>query len=253
MSDYARRSPWVLSLARGYVRRKLRRRFDGLWVEGLERARALSGSEPLIVAATHVACWDALLALQLDALLGTQSYALMDAEGLARYPFFAWLGALPLHRGPVKQTLQEMRGAGALLDRPGRALWIFPQGRQRPVHLRPFALQPGVLWLSRAAGARVLPLALSYAYREAFEPSIVASFGAPLPAGAPSLLRELEAQWSAALGRIDRFVERGEGDFLAALPSRLCAQHGVPAAGRLLAWWTRRAQLRRSGAGSVSS
>jgi hypothetical protein len=67
------------------------------------------------------------------------------------------------------------------------------------------------------------------------------------------LLRELEAQWSAALGRIDRFVDRGGGDFVAVLPSRLGAQRGVPAAGRLLAWWTRRAQLGRGGAGSVSS
>jgi 1-acyl-sn-glycerol-3-phosphate acyltransferase len=247
---YARRKPWVLSLARRYVHRTLRRRFDGLFVEGLEQAQAHAAREPLIVAATHVAFWDALVALQLDALLQTESYALMDAAGLARYPFFGWVGALPLHRGPAKQTLLEMRAASALLDRPGRALWIFPQGRQRPPHLRPFELQPGVLWLSRAARARVLPLSLSYAYREAPEPSIVASFGAPLAAGAPSLLRDLAAQWDAALGRIDGFVDRGEGDFAASVPSRLGEQHGVPVAGRALAWWSRQ---RRLGTGGVSS
>lgn len=250
MTGQARKA-WLLGLARRYVQRKLRRQFDGLFVEGLAQARALAAREPLIVAATHVAFWDALVALQLDALLHTESYALMDAQGLARYPFFAWVGALPLHRGPAKRTLLEMRAASALLDRPGRALWIFPQGRQRAPHLRPFELQPGVLWLSRASGARVVPLALSYAYRRASEPSILASFGAPLPAGAPSLLRDLEAQWSDALGRIDRFVDRAQGDFAAALPSRLCPEHGVPAAGRALAWWSRRAA--RLGPGGASS
>jgi 1-acyl-sn-glycerol-3-phosphate acyltransferase len=229
------RKPWLMPLARRYVRRTLQRRFDGVWVEGLARARRETAAAPLIVALNHVAFWDPLVALQLDALLGTESHCLMDERNLAHYPFFAWVGAVPLARSTGKRTLRQLRDAATLLSAPRRALWIFPQGRQRPAHLWPHAPSSGVSWLSREARAAVLPLAIGYAFREAREPAILASFGSLIEAGSSHMLGALEAAWIAALDRIDRFVDAGLGEFEAVVPPARGARRAVPVLGRVLA------------------
>jgi 1-acyl-sn-glycerol-3-phosphate acyltransferase len=235
MSQEKARKRWFLALARRYVRRRLSAQFDGMFIEGLPATRALAEHETLIVAATHVAWWDALVAVQLDALLDAHSYCLMDAKNLVHYPFFAWLGAIPLDSVSRKQALTDMRRAASLLSHPGRVLWIFPQGKQRAAHLRPLALQSGVRWLSQKSGARVVPLALSYTFREAAQPSILASFGTPIAAGTANLMAVLEEQMIACLARIDQFVADGVGEFVPVLPRRPEAQ-GAPRAARLLAW-----------------
>jgi hypothetical protein len=137
-----------------------------------------------------------------------------------------------------------MQRAAMLLQRPRHVLWIFPQGRQRAAHLRPLGLQSGVRWLSRTSGAHVVPVALSYAFREAAEPSILVSFGAPVAPGTAGLMAALEDRLIASLARIDRFVENGTGEFVAVLPPRPSA-HGVPSAARLLGWLARGAAPKR--------
>lgn len=252
MSARTRRKPLFVALARRYVKRSLSRNFDGLYLEGLERVRLFLQTEPLIIAAMHVAYWDALVTVRVEGQLAAESHCLMDAENLGRYPFFGWLGAIPLQRASIKRALVDMRAAASLLDRPGRSLWIFPQGRQRPAHLRPFGAEPGVAWLSRAAHARVVPLAISYVYREAPVPAIFASFGAPLAPGDAAMLRELEGAWDAGLRRIDAFIEHREGRFTEDLPPRALKDHGMPAAGRLLARCSRAPRTRRLGSGEAA-
>ncbi len=135
------RHPAFLRVARRYTRRRISRRLDGLWVSGLDEARAALAGRPLIFAANHVAWWDALLLLPLDEALGGLGWAVMDARNLRRLPFLGWVGALPLDRSSPERSRGCLQACAALLDRPGRALWIFPQGRQRPAHLRPLDLQ----------------------------------------------------------------------------------------------------------------
>ena len=230
VSPVVRRKPWFLGLARRYVRRRLRSAFDGIHLEGLAAARATLEREPLIVASTHVAWWDALVAIEIDRLLGGETYALMDAENLRRMPFFGWVGAIPLDRRSPKQGLRDLSAAATLLDRPGRVLWIFPQGRQRPAHLRPLELSPGVAWLAERSGARILPLALNYLFREAPVPALCASFGEPIEGD--EVLATLEARLSAGLARIDAFVDRQEGAFVSV--TEIAKDRGVPLMGRLL-------------------
>jgi len=139
-----RRRPWVLSIARWYAHRRMARAFDGVFVAGLEQARELATREPLVIAMNHVSWWDPFVVVLVDAALGAESYCLMDAENLERLPFFGWLGAVPLRRLEPRLALADLKQHAALLDRPGRVVWIFPQGEQRPAHLRPLGLQRGV-------------------------------------------------------------------------------------------------------------
>ena len=201
-----RRTPWFLAMARRYARRKLARGLDGLFVEGLEEVRALARERPVILAANHVAWWDSFLVVALDHALGTEGYALMDADSIRRLPFFARLGALPLERGGRTADLTGLRAAAAKLDRPGRALWIFPQGRHRPAHLRPLGFEPGIRLVTRLAPeAAVVPVALQYAFGERPVPAAYARFGEPVPDDRRSVAA-VEAAVAEGLAAIDRML-----------------------------------------------
>lgn len=227
------RKPWFLQLARRYVRRQLRAKFDGLHVAGLAAARARSERAPLVFAMNHVAWWDAFVIVAIDEALGSESYCLMDAENLARLPFFGWIGAVPLSRRRPREALKELKAAARLLDRPRRVGWVFPQGRQRPSHLRPLGLERGVGIFAAESGAEVLPVSLTYAFREAPEPAVVATIGAPCVVTARGSLAELEARLIDGLANNDAFLTGSSGGFEAVVPPRRSNEEGGGA--RLLA------------------
>jgi 1-acyl-sn-glycerol-3-phosphate acyltransferase len=217
----SQRGPWFLRLARGYVRRGLGRDFDGIYARGLARARQLCAGNPVIVAANHVAWWDAFLAVLLDQELGTEGYCLMDAANLKRLPFFAWLGALSLDRSRPRQSLKDLQASVRLLDRPGRALWIFPQGDERPFHLRPLGLQSGVAYLAEKSRVPLLPLSISYLYFQAPRPRIVLHLGEALDrfTGRAACLRELESRLIQGLEANDGYFLDGDTEYKLLLSS----------------------------------
>ena len=201
------RWPLFLRLARGYARRRIARDLDGLYVDGLEQTQALLSESPVVLAANHVAWWDPIVLLPLDEALGAEGYALMDAANLRTLPFFGWVGAIPLDRSSASSSRRGLKGAVELLDTPGRAVWIFPQGRQRPSWLRPLDLKPGVRLVARLADVPVVPVSLTYAFREAPQPSVVVRFGAPLAPRRQDLISALEAEIVDGLAHNDNFIE----------------------------------------------
>lgn len=210
------RRPGFLRLARWYVRSRMKKNFDGVYLEGAPALRRLLQAGPVIFAPTHVAWWDPLFAVRIDEVLGAHSYALMERVNLTRLPFFGWLGAIAIDGENTREALGQLHASVALLDGPGKALWIFPQGEQRPAHLRPLGLKSGVAVLAESGGMPVIPLALNYLYRRTEKPAAFASFGQPIePRGLSrrALLGALEAGLESALGRIDAFATRAEGDF----------------------------------------
>ena len=236
-----RRSGLALALARPYVRRRLRNAFDGVFVEGIDAAVARAAEGPLIVAANHVCWWDPLTILAIDERLGTTSHALMDAQNLTKLPFFGWVGAVPLDRTSPRRGLRDMQRATSLIEDAGTALWIFPQGEQRPAHIRPLGLHAGVAWLARRSGAHVVPLSLSYLHREAPQATIAARLGGairpPTSSSAASTrawMHGLEKSLVEGLERCDRFIMSGTGAFEPLVPPQR-QNDNVPVAGRLLA------------------
>ena len=219
------RAPWFLALARRYVRRKLARDLDGLRAAGIERAKEAAAAGPVILAANHVSWWDPFLVVALDEALGTEGYALMDAANLAGLPFFARLGAIPLDRGNPARLRAGLRAGAALLDRPGRAVWMFPQGRLRPAHLRPLGIQPGIGLLARLSpGAAVVPIAFQYAFGEHPAPAALAWLGEPIPhriAATPEGTALLEIALEAGLREIDAALAGDAPPLPVLVPSRL--------------------------------
>ena len=203
------RRPAFLRVARAYTRRRIARHLDGLWVSGLDEARAALAGRPLIFASNHVAWWDALLLLPIDEALGGLGWAVMDARNLRRLPFLGWVGALPLDRSNHERSLGCLQSCAALLDRPGRALWIFPQGRQRPAHLRPLDLKPGVQTLQDTSGADLVAVSVDYVFLERDRPAAVVRFSPPIPGptlGGDGLLPAVESRILDGLAVIDAAV-----------------------------------------------
>lgn len=230
----SRRKAWVMPMVRWYAERRLTKAFENVFVAGLEATRAIAEAGPILIAANHVAWWDPFVAVTLDALLGTEGYALMDADNLARLPFFASIGAVRLRRDHPRHAHADMTASLELLRGPRTALWIFPQGKQRPSHLRPLGLAPGVHHLASRSAATVIALSISYLYREAAKPAVFASFSAPLALGARrAWLGELEAALVAGLDDNDTYATGGKGPHVALWREHTASS--VPLAGRLLA------------------
>ncbi len=226
------RSPHLLRVVRWWARRELGRSFDGLYVGGLEAAQQLCHAHPTLVVTNHASWWDALVGIALDEALGTAGYALMDAENLCRISLFTRLGGIPLDRQSPARLRAGLRAAAALLDRPGRAVWILPQGHHRPAHLRPLGFQPGVRLLARLAPqAAVLPVGLQYAFGETHRPVAYACFGTSLSAvevAGEGGVERVEQGVAAALATIDRALS-GEDPPLPPL---------IPPRRRLVHWTT---------------
>ena len=232
----SRQRPWVLRLARAYARRALRQRFDGVFVAGLDEARALIATRPVIFASNHVSWWDAFMLVTVDEALGGGGHAVMDEENLRRLPFFAALGAVPVDRSGGARLRRQLDGAAALVRAPGQSLWFFPQGRQRAAHLRPLGLLAGLRLIARRSGAVVVPVSLSYPWREAPAPSICVTLHAPIDGARKDLLDAVEAAIIAGLDAGDAALDAGTrpaGVELVPAPPQKGAQDGAGA--RLLA------------------
>ena len=174
---------WALWLARRYVARALSRRFEGLFVDGLEGVRAAAARGPLLLAANHVSWWDAFVVVALDQALGTESRVLMDQENLARLPFLGAIGALPLSLRDPRRARAQLQAAAQWLERPRRALWLFPQGVQTPSWRRPLGFHKSFARVASEAACPVVPVSLLFTWRDRPEPAIAVRMHEPISMG----------------------------------------------------------------------
>ena len=124
----------------------------------------------------------------------------MCAKNLERLPFFALAGAIGVDRQSPMGGARALRASAALLDRPGRLLWVFAQGRERASTTSPLGFEAGAAGLATLApDARVLPLSIRYELGAEPLPVLMIDFGAPLPA---------ETDTAAAVRAQEHAVER---------------------------------------------
>lgn len=209
----ARKQPIFNALFAGHARSRIHGAFERVRVHGLARTRGISAGAPVLVVSNHTSWWDSLIALHASAhLLGTDGHALMDAANLQRLPFFALVGAFGVDLSSPADGARAIRYAARLLDRAGRLVWVFPQGRERPITERPLGFKPGSAEIARVARRAVaVPVGLRYELAGTEKPDVYLSFGEPLAAERdPTRAREAqERAVDAELSRIERAV-RGE-------------------------------------------
>lgn len=223
------------------ARARIERTFGAIHVRGLEELREALARGPVLAVSNHTAWWDALLVVHLaHHALSADVYAMMEAKNLERLPFFGKVGAFGVRTDDPADGAAGIRYAAKLLDRPGRLVWIFAQGREVPITARPLGFRGGAGHVARVAKrARVVTVALRYEHGARPEPEIWLSFDvADTERGAPAAITAaLEAKVTASLDGIDAAIAGRGADFSALYTKRPSALFRLAEAA--LAWLTR--------------
>ncbi|WP_373045848.1 lysophospholipid acyltransferase family protein [Vulgatibacter sp.] len=165
----------------GQIRGRMRRSFSAVRVKGAAHASEAAAAGSLLAVSNHTAWWDPLAALVLnEAATKLDGYALMDAKNLRRLPFFARIGGFGADLDRPGDAAAALRYGAKLLREPGRLVWVFPQGRERPISERPLGFASGAAAMARLAQVRTLPVALRYEFGEAEKPELRIAVGAPI-------------------------------------------------------------------------
>jgi 1-acyl-sn-glycerol-3-phosphate acyltransferase len=207
---------WFARHARG----RLRACFAAVRVEGLEHLRAALAAGPALIISNHTSWWDPLVVLYLtEHVLRCDGHAMMDAVNLQRLPFFALVGAFGVDLADPSDGASAMRYAARLLNAPGRMVWVFPQGRERPVTERPLGFRPGSAEVARVAKCATVPIGLRYEHRSDERPELLISIGESLPwtKDVTSARAAHEAAVTARLDRLDAALRDGSAAAFATL------------------------------------
>jgi 1-acyl-sn-glycerol-3-phosphate acyltransferase len=180
----AHKRPALEPLLAALNRRMLRKHFHRVHAGGLEHVRALDRTRPIIIYGNHSCWWDGLMEFFFSAdVFRFDAYLMMEERQLRRYQFFRWIGAFSVNRDSPREALRSVQYAASLFDRPGRVLWIYPQGVMLPNDVRPLGFYGGTARLMELVdGAQILPVAHRYEFLSEQRPEAFSLFGPPVPA-----------------------------------------------------------------------
>lgn len=197
----------------GHADARLRRSFGRIHVRGVEDARRAGADAPLLLVANHTSWWDPLVALWLSVRhLGFDAYAMMDARNLRRLPFFGLVGGFGVDLDDPRDGARSVRHAASLLDRPGRAVWVYPEGRERSP-FSPLELRAGAAHIAKlSTRARVVGIGVRYVFAGAEAPDLWISLG-PAFERSRDIRSGLEAQRRAIETELARIDGARKGEF----------------------------------------
>jgi 1-acyl-sn-glycerol-3-phosphate acyltransferase len=238
----ARKSPLFTRWFAGHAERRIFGAFSEVRACGLDELARCAAERPVLVVSNHTAWWDPLLILYLAVrVLRLDAYAMMDAKNLRSHPFFGKVGAFGVDLDDPADGARAIRYGAKLLDRPGRLVWVFPQGREVPVTARPLGFRRGSAEIARVAkGACVVPAALRYEQGGHPQPGIYVAFGAPIEPDreVARATRTQEDGVAIQLGRIDAALISGDRSVFTLLHER-GPSWSMVAMQRILAAFTR--------------
>lgn len=167
----------------GVARKRLESSFQSIRIHGLGALRAVQ-QRPVLLISNHTSWWDPLVAIWLTRLsVPFDSYAMMNADNLRRLPFFRRVGAFGVDLDDPSDGGAAVRYSTRLLREPGRLVWIFAQGDERPSTERPLVFKDGAAAIAKLArGVAILPLALRYELGGSARPDLYLRIGPTLDA-----------------------------------------------------------------------
>jgi 1-acyl-sn-glycerol-3-phosphate acyltransferase len=201
----ARRQLSFVLFARVLIWLALRRRFQGIYLIGVENLKELGREQSLVACANHTNWWDGFVAGLLTAQrLRKRFYVVQEERHLRRYRFFRFAGAFGVDLDAPEKVVATVRHAQALLKQPGTVVWIFPQGRLMAPD-EPIRVRRGATFIATLAGVAILPCALRYEFRDQENPYVFIAFGQPLPA--PVADDTLRAELQRLVQEAKRFAD----------------------------------------------
>lgn len=137
---------------------------------------------PTLYYANHVSWWDGWIAFFLyHERWRVEGYLMMEERQLARYRFWQRCGCFSVDRSDPREGMRSVIYAAQLLrDKPGRSMWIFPEGEIGPNDRRPLRTYAGAAQVARRAGrVRCVPVALRFEFRGEQRPEALIRIGEP--------------------------------------------------------------------------
>ncbi|MFN3198118.1 MAG: lysophospholipid acyltransferase family protein [Bradymonadia bacterium] len=187
----ARKGPrfnrWFSKQAEG----RIHKTFGRVYSRGLDGFEAASREGPILLVSNHSAWWDSMLIIWLvNRPLSLDGYAMMDAKNLRKFPFLGKVGAYGVELDQSGDGPEAIAYGADLLDRPGRMVLVYPQGRERPLNVRPLGFRRGAAVMAAqvvAAGGpplQVVSLGARYVFGPREAPDVYLAFG---PAVTPAV------------------------------------------------------------------
>jgi hypothetical protein len=180
----ARPNKWLRRYFAAVVEGRFKKTFHALHVRGLESLRDAIRQTPLLFVSNHTAWWDPMFLIYLSTRIAPfDGYAMMEAKNLKRLPFLGRLGGFGVDLDDGDDRRQAIDYAVALLDKPGRGVWIFPQGRERAISERPLGFKPGAAVVAtRSPASRTIAVAFRYEFASHAKPEMWVSLSEPFTA-----------------------------------------------------------------------
>lgn len=238
----AKKSPRFVRWFTKQAEKRIRRMFSRVYVRGERRLVEVCAESPVLLVSNHTSWWDPMLSIYLaHGLVRADAFAMMDAANLKKLPFLGRIGGFGFHLDDAADRRRVLKYAANLLDRPGRLVWMFPEGAERPRAVGVDEFKPGAAIIARwAKGCPVIPVGLRYEFGGREHPEAFVSIGEPLEAD-DDVDAARQAQRDAVirqLDTIDGFVrERNNDEFVLKMkqnPPRIDAL-----AERILSFFTR--------------
>jgi 1-acyl-sn-glycerol-3-phosphate acyltransferase len=209
----ARHERWADFLFSLYLRTLLARDFHSVRLVGT--VPALPEAVPLLVVANHGTWWDGFfISLFNTMLLGRKLHLMMLEEQLRRFPFFGRIGAFGIRQGHPRAVASSLRYAASLLDSPGNAVCIFPQGALTARGVRPLGFQRGLEKVVKMHHGEVtiLPVAIRCEFLGHRKPMAFLLAGDPVAASPSAFpgMQYLERYQESLLDRLDSLIASGE-------------------------------------------
>lgn len=155
--------------------------FDRVWAQIIGRLpRREEG--PLLCYMNHPSWWDGYMVAIINHLVlhnRFAHYVMMEEKQLRAYRFFTWSGVFSVDRHNPREAVRSVNYISHVLqERPGRALYMFPQGEITPNDRRPLTIFPGVAHIARRVDRLwMCPVGLRYEFRGEQRPEIFIRFG----------------------------------------------------------------------------
>ena len=199
------------------VEKRMKKSFHAVRIRGLDQLRSGLEQGPVLAVSNHTSWWDPMMIIFLAyRILHVDGYALMDAKNLRRLPFLGRIGGFGVDLEDLKDGQRAVRHAASLLSGPGRLVWIFPQGSERPSIEPITGFKPGAAVIARLARQRanVIPVGIRYVVGAFERPDALISIGSPLAAQTDVEAGRYAQQQAVAdeVDRIDRYLSAPSED-----------------------------------------
>ncbi len=190
-------SPAVTHIFYRYVQRMLTKRFNGVRVLG-EPPQPVPADRAVIFYSNHPGWYDPLVMLLVshNFLPDHTAFGPMDSVALEKYGFMKKIGIFGVEQDSPRGAARFLQISRGLLDMPGNALMITPQGEFSDIRKRQVMFKPGLARLAADCGAILQPFASEYIFWNEPRPEMLLNFGPQIDTREQKLSAD---QWKSRL------------------------------------------------------